>query len=231
MAQRLIILDTETTGLSPQQGDRLLEVCALEMIDGALTGIRFHHLVNPERDIPLGATQVHGITAEQVQDKPLFAEIADDLLGFIGESPFVAHNAAFDLGFLNAELTRVHRPAIPASQTIDTVEIAKKLFPGARLSLDALCLRFGIDLSVRQKHSALVDTLLLAEVYIELTGGKQRSLGLEGSGASATAEAARASGAVVRSYRPARPFAPTTEELERHKAFIETIKNALWTRL
>jgi DNA polymerase III subunit epsilon len=224
---REIILDTETTGLKPEDGHRVIELCALEMQGGVLTGALFHHLLDPERGIPPETTAVHGLSDADVRGKPLFADIADAFLAFLGDSPFVAHNARFDLGFINAELRNIGRAEIPASRTIDTVEMAKARFPGARLSLDALCNRFGIDLSARTKHSALVDTRLLAQVYVELLGGKQRSLGLAAQ--DDTPEAAAAP--VQRIYRAPRVFAPSALELEAHDAFVAKMKDPLWTRL
>jgi DNA polymerase III subunit epsilon len=222
---REIILDTETTGLSPDKGDRVIELCALEMVDGVLTGALFHCLINPERDVPPESTNVHGLTIDDLLDKPVFADIADSFIAFMGDSPMVAHNAPFDHGFLNWELRNVGKPAIPQSRVIDTVAIAKQKLPGARYSLDALCNRFNIDLSARSKHSALIDTKLLAEVYIELLGGKQRSLGL------AKEEAARAVAAPLsRPYRAPRVHSATVAELDAHAAFIGKMKDALWTK-
>jgi DNA polymerase III subunit epsilon len=223
---REIILDTETTGLSPDKGDRVIELCALEMVDGVLTGALFHCLINPERDVPPESTNVHGLTIDDLLDKPVFADIADSFIAFMGDSPMVAHNAPFDHGFLNWELRNIGKPAIPISKVIDTVAIAKQKLPGARYSLDALCNRFNIDLSARSKHSALIDTKLLAEVYIELLGGKQRSLGL------AKEEAARAVAAPLnRPYREPRVHSATVAELDAHAAFIGKMKDALWTKL
>lgn len=225
---REIILDTETTGLRPEEGHRVIELCALEMRDGVLTGAQFHHLLDPERDIPPETTAVHGITDADVKGKPRFADIADAFIAFLGESSFVAHNAPFDRGFLNAELRNIGRAEIPASRSIDTVEIAKARFPGARLSLDALCNRFGIDLSARTKHSALVDTKLLAQVYVELLGGRQRSLGLAGNDERAETVAATP---LERRYREPRAHAPSEAELDSHAAFVARLKDPLWQRL
>ena len=175
---REIALDTETTGLDPSQGHRIIEICCIELENHIPTDQVFHTLINPERDIPEEATRVHGITSEKLTDAPRFAEVADDFLGFIGSSPLVIHNAEFDLKFLNAELERMERPTLPPSRGIDTIEIAKRRFPGARYSLDELCRRFNIDLSVRTLHSAKVDTELLAKVYLELIGGRQADLQL-----------------------------------------------------
>ncbi len=224
---REIILDTETTGLDPKRGDRLIELCALEMIDGVLTGALFHKLINPERDIPIEATNVHGLTLDDVQDAPIFGDIAEAFLAFMGESPMVAHNAPFDHGFLNWELRNVGKNPIPQNKVIDTLAIAKAKFPGARLSLDALCNRFDIDLSARSKHSALVDTKLLAEVYIELMGGKQRSLGLAND---SDADERAVPVQLERPYRAPRPHSASIAELEAHGAFVAKLKDALWRK-
>lgn len=224
---REIILDTETTGLDPKKGDRVIEICALEMIGGRLTGEMFHHLINPERDIPAAATAVHGILNRHVAGKKLFAELADDMLAFIGDCRFIAHNAPFDLGFLNAELTLCNRPSLSSAQVIDTLALAKRQFPGARLSLDALCQRFNIDLSTRTKHSALIDTQLLAEVYIELTGGKQRTLGLIVDAENHKVEV-KAVARTVMPPRQARHSQASAEELAAHATFISKIKNPIW---
>jgi DNA polymerase III subunit epsilon len=224
---REIILDTETTGLDPRRGDRVIELCALEMIDGRLTGEQFHKLINPQRDIPIESTNVHGLTLADVADAPVFAEIADGFLAFMGDSAMVAHNASFDLGFLNWELRNVGKDPIPQNKVIDTLAIAKVKFPGARLSLDALCNRFNIDLSARTKHSALVDTKLLADVYIELLGGKQRNLGLA---AGTDDESDTVPVVLNRSLRAARHFDVPPSELAAHDVFVGKIKDALWLR-
>ncbi len=224
---REIILDTETTGLDPKKGDRVIEICALEMVDGRLTGERFHHIIDPERDIPAEASAIHGLFNKHVAGQKRFAEIADDLLAFIGDCRFIAHNASFDVGFLNAELIACDRPPFTAAQVLDTLALAKRQFPGARLSLDALSQRFNIDLSVRKKHSALVDTQLLAEVYIELTGGKQRALGLTTEPVKPDVETTLVNQA-TRQHHPARLHQASADELVAHGNFIGKIKNALW---
>jgi DNA polymerase III subunit epsilon len=223
---REIILDTETTGMDPNRGDRIIEICALEMIGGVLTGEMFHKLIQPERDIPIEATNVHGLTLADLEDAPVFGEIADAFLAFMGDSPMVAHNANFDVNFLNWELRNVRKDIIPANKVIDTLAMARAKFPGARLSLDALCNRFNIDLSARSKHSALIDTKLLADVYIELQGGKQRSLGL------AADDLGEAMVPVVldRPYRAPRPHSANAAELEAHGAFTAKLKDSLWTK-
>lgn len=183
---REIVLDTETTGLDPADGHRIIEICCIELENHLPTDCVFHTLINPEREIPAEATRVHGLTLEKLSGAPLFADIAEEFLAFIGEAPLVIHNAEFDLKFINAEFERLKRPSFPASRGIDTIEIAKRRFPGARYSLDELCRRFNIDLSIRALHSAKVDTQLLAQVYLELLGGRQANLQLapwQGAGA------------------------------------------------
>ena len=175
---REIVLDTETTGLSPADGHRIVEIGCVELIDHLPTGSVFHRYLNPERLVPIESQRVHGLTDEFLADKPLFAAIADELDTFLGDSPLVIHNASFDIKFLNAELLRVMRSGIPLARAIDTIEIAKAKIPGARYSLDELCKRFGIDLSARTKHGALLDAELTARVYLELVGGRQTRLKL-----------------------------------------------------
>ena len=175
---REIALDTETTGLDPSSGHRIIELCCIEMENHVRTDKVFHTLIHPERDIPDEATRIHGITLESLSGAPVFADIAEDFLAFIGDAPLVIHNAEFDLKFLNAELGRCYLPLLPPSRGIDTIVIAKRRFPGARYSLDELCRRFGIDLSGRTKHGARVDTELLTDVYLELVGGRQARLEL-----------------------------------------------------
>ena len=175
---RSVLFDTETTGLDPMAGDRVIEVAALELVNDLPTGRHFHALVHPQRDIPDGATRVHGITLDKLDGKPLFGDIADELLAFLGEGKLVAHNAPFDFGFLDAELSRIGRRALDRERMVDTLALAKARYPGMPNSLDALCRRLGIDLSERTTHNALLDCKLLAEVYVELTGGRQRGLSL-----------------------------------------------------
>jgi len=175
---REIVVDTETTGLDPSDGHRIIEIGCVELFDHVPTGNTFHHYLNPERLIPLEAQRVHGLTDEFLAGKPVFSVIAEEMLEFFGDAPLVIHNASFDLKFLNAELLRLARPAISAARTIDTIEIAKARLPGVRYSLDELCKRFGIDLSGRGKHGALIDAELTARVYLELVGGRQTRLRL-----------------------------------------------------
>ncbi|MBD3666369.1 MAG: DNA polymerase III subunit epsilon, partial [Kangiella sp.] len=186
---REIVLDTETTGISPDEGHRLVEIGCVELENHMPTGRTFHVYINPERDMPEGAFKVHGLSEEFLSDKPKFAEVADDFVAFIADAPLVIHNAAFDMGFLNAELKRSGRQVLPPSQAVDTLAIARKKFPGAQNSLDALCRRFNVDNSNRVKHGALLDSELLAEVYLELIGGREPGLSLAAETASGTDEA------------------------------------------
>ena len=231
---RKIIFDTETTGLDPKTGDRMVEIGCIEMVDRVETGATFHAYFNPERDMPAEAERVHGLSAAFLSTKPRFADLADELLAFLGEAPLVAHNAGFDFGFLNAELTMIGRAPIDMGRMVDTVAIARKKHPGAKNSLDALCTRYGIDRSHRIKHGALLDAELLAQVYIELTGGRQ--IGLELADEGTTQESGDWQNATW--HRPAnnrprrapRPHAASTEELERHQAFIAGLKDAVWMK-
>ena len=181
---REIALDTETTGISPRDGHRIIEIGALELMHHLPTGRKLHLYINPEREIDDGAVAVHGITSDFLADKPVFADIVDEFLAFVGDDPMVIHNASFDMGFLNAELKRLDRPVLPMAQSIDTLMMARKKFPGAQANLDALCRRFEIDNSHRDLHGALVDADLLASVYIELLGGRQPGLSLESNSQS-----------------------------------------------
>jgi DNA polymerase-3 subunit epsilon len=224
---REIVLDTETTGLDPLRGDRLVEIGCIELLNSIPSGQRFHRYINPQRDMPEEAFKVHGLSAEFLADKPLFAEIVDDLLAFIGDAPLVIHNASFDAGFINAELDRCGRGAIARERLVDTLTLARRKFVGVRNSLDDLCGRFGIDTSKRVKHTALVDAELLAEVYLELTEARQAQLGL----AAAVSGPTRAGGIeVALRARPIR-LAPRITEAERaeHQAFIATLgEKAIW---
>ncbi len=220
---RAVLFDTETTGLEWVQGHRVIEVAALELVNDLPTGRHFHALIDPERDIPEEVIRVHGITAQHVAGKPRFAALADDLLGFFGEGALIAHNAPFDFGFLNAELVRIGRPALPLTRMIDTLALAKARFPGMPNSLDALCRRFAIDLSARTTHNALLDCRLLAEVYVELTGGRQRGLSL----AAAKTPAAVAVYAHTGPRTP-RPIIPSEAELAAHAALLGRLKDPVW---
>jgi DNA polymerase-3 subunit epsilon len=223
---RSVLFDTETTGLDPMAGDRVIEIAALELENDLPTGRHFHALVHPQRSIPEEATRVHGFTLEMLEGKPLFAEIADDLLEFLGDGRLVAHNAPFDFGFLNAEFSRFGQPMLDGARMVDTLVLAKARFPGMPNSLDALCRRFGIDLTERTTHNALLDCRLLAEVYVELTGGRQRGLLLAESGQG---DMPVASYAAVGTRTP-RPIVPTEAELAAHAAFLAKIKEPVWTR-
>ena len=226
---REIVFDTETTGLNPAGGDRMVEIGCIEMFNRVETGRHFHAYFCPERDMPFEAEMVHGLTSIFLSDKPLFGEKAEELLDFLEDSPLVAHNAGFDFGFLNYELERCGRSIVPISRMRDTLQLARTRHPGAKHSLDALCMRFGIDRSQRIKHGALLDAQLLAQVYVELTGGRQIGLGLVADTASVHVRQSDHP-VVVREPRPARPHVAAAEELERHRAFIAQIVNPLWAR-
>ena len=223
---REIVLDTETTGLDPQAGHRVVEIGCIELVNLVATGRTFHVYFNPEMPMPAGAEDVHGLSDAFLADKPLFADKAAEFLEFLGEDQLVIHNAQFDIGFLNAELERAgHRKL--ANPYIDTVSVARRKFPGQRASLDALCERFGIDNSNRVKHGALLDSELLAEVYLELSGGRQRDLGLAAEGTTTVSTTLVVANLPV---RPARPHAPSEEELAAHAAFLKQISDPLWLK-
>ncbi len=225
---REIIFDTETTGLDPKSGDRLVEIGCIEMVNRVPTGATFHCSVNPDRDMPAEAERVHGISAAFLADKPRFHEKAADFLEFIGEEAMlVAHNAGFDFGFVNAELEMCGLPPLSRERMVDTVAMARMRHPGAKNSLDALCTRYGIDRSHRTKHGALLDAELLAQVYVELTGGRQ--IGLSLAAETQTIEVTTL--AVTRrerTFRPARPHEPSEAERAAHAAFLDTMKSPLW---
>jgi DNA polymerase III subunit epsilon len=227
---RQIVLDTETTGLDPLLGDRVLEVAAIEIVNLVPTGRTFHTLVDPERDVPPESTRVHGFTAEMLRGKPKFAEILDGLLEFLADSPIVAHNAGFDFAFLDAEFQRCARPALDRARMVDSLAIAKQRFPGLPNNLDALCRRFGVDNSMRTSHNALLDVRLLAEVYLELMGGRQPGLSLAAAIAAPALAAggAEAGGTAEAQPRTPRPIVPTEAELARHLEFLEKLKDAIW---
>lgn len=225
---REIVFDTETTGLDPRTGDRMVEIGCIEMINRVATGATFHAYFNPDRDMPEGAEAVHGLSAAFLSDKPRFRDKCDALLEFIADSPLVAHNAGFDFAFLNHELGLCGLEAVCTSRMVDTVALAKRRHPGAKLSLDALCTRYGIDRSHRVKHGALLDAELLAQVYVELCGGRQIGLELAGAAADPAMVAAAAYPVRERVFRAPRPHAPSAEDLARHRAFIGAIKGAIW---
>lgn len=232
---REIVFDTETTGLDPKTGDRMVEIGCVEMIGRVATGETFHAYYNPERDMPIEAENVHGLSSAFLSTKPLFGESVDALLEFLGDAPLVAHNAGFDFGFLNAELGRLGREIISLDRMIDTVALARKKHPGAKNSLDALCTRYGVDRSHRVKHGALLDAELLAQVYVELTGGRQIGLELatnvqEVAITTEVAVTKRSAQARNRPRREPRSHAASEQELARHAEFISGLKDAIWTR-
>lgn len=226
---REIIFDTETTGLDPNTGDRMVEIGCIEMVNRVATGRTFHEYFNPDRDMPMEAERVHGLSASFLSDKPRFAEKVEALLEFIGDSPLVAHNAQFDFGFLNFELGQCGQVAIGNDRMVDTLVLARRRHPGAKHSLDALCSRYGVDRSHRTLHGALLDAELLAQVYVELTGGRQ--IGLQLAVDNTDTQAAVQTRFVPKTgeYRAPRAHAATVEELSRHKAFLESLESPLWT--
>jgi DNA polymerase III subunit epsilon len=231
---REIVLDTETTGLDPRNGDRLIEIGCIEIIDRRPTGREYHVFINPERDVPAEAQAVHGIATEFLKDKPLFTKVAADFLAFIGDDHLVIHNAPFDIGFLNAELARLKKPALSMDRVTDTLALARRKHPAGPNTLDALCKRYGVDNTKRIKHGALMDSLLLAEVYIELLGERQAALLLGSRNAPRLGQGERR-GPVTRvaaKMRPA-PLAArlTAADLDAHAAFLAALgPKALWTR-
>ena len=221
---REIVLDTETTGLDPKSGHRIVEIGCVELVNHVATEATYWQYVNPERDMPEGAFAVHGLGADFLAKHPVFAEIADDFLAFIGDAPLIIHNADFDMGFINAELAAIGREPLARERAIDTVRMARRKFPGAPASLDALCKRFQIDNSERDLHGALLDARLLADVYLELVGGRQP--GFELAGDKRTGGTAQA--AAPRARREPRPHAPSAEELDAHAAFLDKLAEPVW---
>ncbi len=220
---RAVLFDTETTGLDPLNGDRVIEVAALELINELPTGKHFHALVDPQRDIPPEATRVHGFSNGDLTGKPLFPSVAQSLMEFFGDGKLIAHNAPFDFGFLNMELGRAGLPRLAPDRMIDSLAMAKIRFPGMPNSLDALCRRFSIDLSARTTHNALLDCKLLAEVYVELTGGRQRGLSLAAQDGRNPVTVYFHSGP-----RTPHPIVPTEAELVAHAEFLTRIKEPVW---
>jgi DNA polymerase-3 subunit epsilon len=228
---REIVLDTETTGLDPEEGHRVVEIGAVELLNHIPTGRVFHEYINPERDMPAEAEKIHGISEAFLEDKPAFAAITDAFLAFLEEDgqgamapgTLVIHNAAFDMKFLNSELARLGHPAIGDDRVIDSLQLARQRFPGAPASLDALCRRFDVDSSARTKHGALLDSELLAEVYLGLIGGRQPDLDL-----AVSTDRKHEKTAIERVARPARPHAPSEAELAAHRDFLGQIKDPLW---
>lgn len=229
---REIVLDTETTGFDPTKGDRLIEIGCVELYNRIPTGAEFHRFVNPERDVPAEAQAVHGISTEFLKDKPLFSQIVDDFLSFIGEDLLVIHNAQFDVGFLSAELARIGRPPIMMSRVVDTLALARRKHPAGPNSLDALCKRYSVDNSKRTKHGALMDSLLLAEVYVELLGERQATLGLAQSAAQDAGggySRARGRKAAVRPSQLSARLSAADEAA--HRSFVESLgDSAIWRR-
>lgn len=224
---REIIFDTETTGLDPQTGDRLVEIGCIEMVNRVATGRTFHAYFNPQREMPAAAEAVHGLSDAFLADKPLFAHRVEELLEFLGDCPLVAHNAGFDFAFVNAELGMCGRDPLSRDRMVDTVAIARVRHPGAKLSLDALCSRYGIDRSHRTRHGALLDAELLAQVYVELNGGRQIGLELVADRADTVITSIVVS-RTERVFRPARPHAASAAELAAHAGFLATIPSPLW---
>ena len=223
---REIVLDTETTGLDPNAGHRVIEIGCIELVNHIPTGLTFHQYVNPERAMPDEAFAVHGLSEAFLAQHPVFAEVAAAFLDFIGDAKLVIHNAGFDIKFLNAELERLEHAAIPIARAIDTVQMARQRFPGAQASLDALCRRFEIDNSSRDKHGALLDAELLSLVYLELIGGRQPGLALATEAAVTLSRAPR----IVRPLRPARPHAPSAEEEAAHAQLVAALADPIWRR-
>jgi DNA polymerase-3 subunit epsilon len=221
---REVVLDTETTGLDPASGHRIVEIACLELINHLPSGRQFQRYLNPDRDIPEDAVTVHGLTAAFLADKPRFGDVVAELLAFIDGAPLVIHNAEFDMRFLNAELAKLEQPELASSQAVDTLMLARRKFPGSPNSLDALCKRFNVDNSARSLHGALLDAELLAEVYLELIGGRQAGFDL----VQAEARAAAAAAVSLGPSRAARPHAPTPEELAAHAGLLAKIKAPLW---
>lgn len=229
---REIVLDTESTGLSAAQGHRIVEIGCVELVNHMPTGEVFHTYVNPERDMPEEAYNVHKLSAAFLSDKPLFEEIADALIGFLADTPLIIHNAEFDLSFLNNEFNLVHRPALDASRAIDTLKLARRKFPGMPNSLDALCRRFNVDNSSRTAHGALLDSELLAEVYLELIGGRQPGLSFAGMKSAKSAESSAVEANEMRAQRP-KPLGKrlSAEEEQAHTEFIATLgEGTLWKK-
>lgn len=218
---REIVWDTETTGIMPGDGHRIVEIGAIELVNRTITGRSFHTYLDPQRPMPKDAERVHGLSTDFLTGQPIFEQVVDDFLAFVGDAPLVAHNAAFDMEFLNWELKRAGLPIVPQSRAIDTLEISRRIHPGAKHTLDALCNRYGIDLSGRTKHGALIDAELLARVYIELTGGRQIGFDLASTAAEEQTVHERVSLA-------ARAHSASPEELAAHTAFVAGLKDPLW---
>ena len=226
---REIVFDTETTGFDPENGDRLVEIGAVELINHIPTGVTYHQYINPERDVPEEAYKIHGLSYEYLKDFPTFAQVADEWVEVVGDATLVAHNAKFDIKFINYELNQLGKEGYSWDRVVDTLEIAKILFPGARNNLDAVCRRFNVDNTERTLHGALLDAQLLAEVYLELLGGREPSFLLDKNKKQAAAVQVSESD-IVRKFREPRIFALSEEDMKLHNDFLSTkIKGALWT--
>jgi DNA polymerase III subunit epsilon len=223
---REIILDTETTGLKPKDGHKIVEIACVELFNTIPTGKEFHVYINPQRDMPDEAFRVHGLSYDFLKDKPLFEHIAQDFLDFIQNDPLVIHNAPFDMGFLRHELHLVRMPTLETIPVVDTLQIARRKFPGSPASLDALCKRFNVDRSMRDKHGALIDCNLLAQVYLELMGGRQKDLAF----VHENNEKNKNYQMTKRDFLEPRSFEPSPQELENHQNFLSKIKNPLWNK-
>ena len=230
---REIVLDTETTGFEPTEGHRIVEIGAVELLNHLPTGRTYHQYINPERAMPKEAFEVHGLGDDFLRDKPVFKAIGQAFLDFIGDAKLVIHNAAFDMKFLNAELQWAGLPGLPWERAVDTLAIARQRFPGSPASLDALCRRFGVDNSAREKHGALLDSEILAEVYLELVGGRQPDFGLATAGSPQSASRQQEAGDVWRPRPRPAPLPPriSAEEAAAHEAFVTKLGDAaLWKK-
>lgn len=227
---REIIFDTETTGLDPATGDRMVEIGCIELVNRVPTGNTYHAYFNPERDMPLEAEKVHGLSTAFLADKPLFRDKCEELIDFLADSPLVAHNAQFDFGFLNHELGLCRIELVCETRMIDTLALARRRHPGAKHSLDALCSRYGVDRSHRVVHGALLDAELLAQVYVELTGGRQIGLELAADNGTQIEVETVVFRPKTGTFRPPRPHRASEEELARHKVFLESLQAPLWTQ-
>ncbi len=227
---REIILDTETTGLDPRKGDRIIELACVELINRIPTGKFLHELIDPEREVPREAEAIHGISTDMLRGKPLFKDIVLKFLEFLGDAPLVIHNAPFDMGFLNAELKKACFGPLDGIRVIDTLQMARRKFPGSPSSLDALCKRYKIDTSKRVKHGALTDSELLADVYVALMGGHQTELTLAAEGAAAMQQAARDAGGKAKPRPQSLPSRLTPAEDAAHRAFVATLNNPIWLK-
>lgn len=233
---REIILDTETTGLSPEDGHRIIEIGAIEVVNRMPTGNQYHQYINPQRSVPSEAFSVHGISDDFLSDKPIFVDIADDFIQFVGDATLVIHNAPFDMKFINFELEKIGKPLISMAKTVDTLLLARKKFPGAKNNLDALCKRFSISNDHRNFHGALLDSELLLDVYLELLGGRQLAMGLDHADGQApssdkSTDSVGYQKALQKSLGPWSIRKPSLEEHQDHEKMVETLKDALWRKL